>query len=548
MPYPRLWRDTPNKVGWFVIHNRTQLVPRARRVVAVAAVTAVTLSACANDTEAMFAFAEVTREEVVQTVSAPGRLQPREQAELAAPIAATITELLVQDGDEVTAGTPLLRLSSDTLDEQIAQLEGLVSAADAFSSAVIGAGADTAPTIAAVRSQFDVTVPLLLGGLTTQSRAAETALDNAVRSLVANPDAADVLNDALTLIVNGGVDAAALLRTNPDALEALLGVDVTTLLAPIPDTLTAPDVLATLVAARQAVADTETQLAQAEAAFAVTSDQLADAEQAARQRDAATARLQSQVVATQRAQSEALLQSAEQRRDELVVTAPISGLVELVRGGESGAGSFLDGLPGIVSALPGLDELAQLVPSGSAGGVQGVIEVGTPVSTGQLLVRLYDRSAFTVVADVDEIDVIDLAVGQPAAIRLDAFPGEEFTGTVTFVSFASRNDLTGGALYTVEIAVADAPQRAAFRAGFRASAQIEVRRIASDTVVSTSALLRRGFREVVFVLDGDRVREVAVEIVAIGEETAAVAGLINPGDTVVTRGVELLSDGDTVGR
>lgn len=530
-------------------NNQPNRRSRPRRLISLTVLLAVLAGACSDDTAASFDFATVTTEEVVQTVSAPGRLQPREQAELPAPVAAVITEMFVADGDEVRAGEPLLRLSSDTLDEQIAQLRALVDAADAFTGAVVGAGADTAPGIAAVRTQFDATVPLLLGGLATQSRASQTALDTAVEAVAANPQAAAVLGDALQLIVDGGIDAAELLRTNPDALELLLGVDVTALLAPIPATVNTPNVLDTLVNAQQAVADTQAQLAQAETAFAVTSVQLAEAEQAARERDQATAGLQRQLVNAQQTQSQVLLQNAEQRRDELIVTAPIDGLIELVRGGDSGAGGLLDGLPGFLSALPGIDDLAGLLPSAPGGGnIQAVVEVGTAVATGQLLVRLYDRSSFTVVADVDEIDVIELAVGQPAQVRLDAFAGEVFTGIVTYVAFASRNDLTGGALYSVGIALDDTPQRLAFRSGFRASTEIEVRRLIADTVVPTSALLRRGFREVVFVMEGERVREVPVEIVAIGEETAAVTGFLNAGDTVVTRGVELLSDGDAVNR
>lgn len=532
--------------------NRETRKPRvtSTRAAAFFVVSAVFLQGCGDDSLAVYEFATVTTEEVVQTISAPGRLQPREQAELSAPVVAVITEMFVMDGAEVRAGEPLLRLSSDTLEEQITQLQGVVDAADAFTGAVLGAGADTAPTIAAVRTQFDATVPLLLGGLATQSRAAQTTLDNAVSAVAANPEAAAVLNDALTLIVDGGVDAADLLRTNPDALEQLLGVDVIALLAPIPATVNTPNVLDTLVAARQAVDDTQAQLAQAEEAFAVTSVQLAEAEQAARDRDQATAELQQQLVQAQSVQSQALLRNAESRRDELVVTAPIDGLVELVRGGDGGAGGLLEGLPGFFSALPGLDDLAGLLPGGSGGGsnVQAVLEEGAAVVTGQLLVRIYDRSSFTVVADVDEIDVIELEVGQPTTVRLDAFPGELFSGTVTFVSFSSRNDLTGSALYAVGILLDDAPERLQFRSGFRASAEIEVRRLMADTVVPTSALLRRGFREVVFVVDGNRVREVPVEIVAIGEDTAAVSGLLNANDTVVTRGVELLSDGDTVSR
>jgi HlyD family secretion protein len=85
------------------------------------------------------------------------------------------------------------------------------------------------------------------------------------------------------------------------------------------------------------------------------------------------------------------------------------------------------------------------------------------------------------------------------------------------------------------------------RIGLTASAEIEVRRLLADTVVPTSALLRRGGDEVVYVVRDGLAVQTPVRVTAIGDTTAAVEGDLTIGERVVTIGVELLEDGDPVG-
>lgn len=52
---------------------------------------------------------------------------------------------------------------------------------------------------------------------------------------------------------------------------------------------------------------------------------------------------------------------------------------------------------------------------------------------------IYDMSALTFDMYVDELDVLDVEVGQKVEVTVDAFEGETFTGQVTNVSLESTS-------------------------------------------------------------------------------------------------------------
>ena len=121
------------------------------------------------------------------------------------------------------------------------------------------------------------------------------------------------------------------------------------------------------------------------------------------------------------------------------------------------------------------------------------------------------------------------------------------SGVVRRVAIAPERGATGGASYPVTVGLEEVPEGVALRVGLTASAEIEVRRVTGDRVVPTSALLRRGGQEVVYAVRDGRAVEVPVTVDAIGDDTAALLGDIDPGEQVVTIGVELVEDGDQIG-
>ena len=98
--------------------------------------------------------------------------------------------------------------------------------------------------------------------------------------------------------------------------------------------------------------------------------------------------------------------------------------------------------------------------SGTVGRVS--IDVGEFVSPGAAVISLADTSQWTVETDdLSEVDIVNVALGQPVKVTVDALPDKEFEGVVSAItprSETKRGDVT----YTVTVdltGAADAPLR-----------------------------------------------------------------------------------------
>jgi len=104
---------------------------------------------------------------------------------------------------------------------------------------------------------------------------------------------------------------------------------------------------------------------------------------------------------------------------------------------------------------------------------QGEIALGSQFQKDVIMV-IADLSAMEAQVNVDENDVVSVAVGQPAEIKVDAMPDVRFHGTVSEISSSANVAPTGSAEqkteFEVKIAVADAPP--ALRPGMTAEAEI----------------------------------------------------------------------------
>lgn len=482
------------------------------RLLGVCALAVAVLAGCTGEDAPQVDTAEVAEGDVVETVAAPARVQPVSRIDLTAPLGGEVEELLVDDGEEVERGQPLVRLTSATLEQQLAQAEAALDAADALSgvpaggdlgalgqlggAGALGGGLDVAPLYGALAGQLEAATLPLLDALDEQAAAIE------------DDDARDATRQRLA-------EARASAEGSIGQLRA---------------------------AERDARAEQE-------AAERSRQEAQAAAEEA--QQRAETA--QREAAAAQRRQAELALAAIEERGDDLLLVAPRSGTVEL---GRSGDGGGLAGLPGLgdlgglaggdLGGLGGLGDLGA-VPGGAAPSGDGApIAEGVEVAPGQVLVTLYDLSGFEVEAEVDEVDAVEVVEGQPATVLVDAFPDAELSGSVARVALSPVLGATGGATFPVEVRLRDVPRDLRLRVGLTASVEIAVREVDEATTVPTSALLRRGGQEVVFVVVDGRVREVPVEVEAIGDVDAAVRGPLDVGDTVATSGIEDLSDGDEV--
>ena len=284
---------------------------------------------------------------------------------------------------------------------------------------------------------------------------------------------------------------------------------------------------------------TRAALLQAGAAFAAQQEATAQSLS-----DALNQAVQS-ATAAQRIQAQSAARLAEDQAGNLVVRAPFTGTVQF---GEAAASSGTPLPPG----LP--DEVAGLAGSlgGMAGGEGGgTLRVGAPVVSGQTLFSVFDLADVYVTAEVDEVDAPQIRLGQRATVLVDAFPDIELEGTVERIAVAAEPTSAGGVGYPARIRLlgsADPQQRAPLRrmrVGMTASAEIETLTRTSELVVPSRALLRRE-GDVVYVVREDRIVVVEVDVLALGEERAAVRGDLTADDLVVVSGYEDLADGAEV--
>jgi hypothetical protein len=194
--------------------------------------------------------------------------------------------------------------------------------------------------------------------------------------------------------------------------------------------------------------------------------------------------------------------------------------------------------------------------AGPSGGATFTAEVelddtgGLPLRAGltgtAVLPGLAFAERFEVRLEVDEIDVVLVEVGQTVSVELDALRGEPLGGTVVALAVTPERSATGATIYRARVrldARSDAPP---LRGGLTGTGDIEVQRLESQLTVPSTALLRSGGSEVVFVVRGGVAVQVPVRVLAFGEVRAAIEGDLRDGERVVTTGIERVEDGMSV--
>ncbi len=146
------------------------------------------------------------------------------------------------------------------------------------------------------------------------------------------------------------------------------------------------------------------------------------------------------------------------------------------------------------------------------------------------LAAVADLTALQIAAQIDEIDVANVKVGQRVQARFDAFPGEQFDGSLIRL-FPAASTQRGSTVYG---AIVDfSPRGFQVRPGMGASLKILTIDKPGVLLVPNRALKNVGTRKAVTVVSPGPSRDVVVETgVTDGNNTEIVSGL-NEGDQVL---------------
>lgn len=117
---------------------------------------------------------------------------------------------------------------------------------------------------------------------------------------------------------------------------------------------------------------------------------------------------------------------------------------------------------------------------------------GTMNNPGTVLLEVADLSGLDVVARVDEADVARVSVGQPAEVRLPAFPGDVFAGVVQRVALSTPDSGSGSSglgatpSYETRVRLSELPDPV--RTGLSATVEIEAARFEDVVLVPNQSI------------------------------------------------------------
>jgi HlyD family secretion protein len=195
--------------------------------------------------------------------------------------------------------------------------------------------------------------------------------------------------------------------------------------------------------------------------------------------------------------------------------------------------------------------------------------LGTSFNMGTEMMTVAQLDQMEARVDIGEIDIVLVEIGQHVRLEVDAFKDKKFTGTVTAIANATKGSssaLGGGSSssqdapkFEVKIRIEDKEN---FRPGMSVTAEIETRSrkdVLSVPIQSVTTRLpaappkpegepRKGKpaetvkpQEVVFVLDGDKVKSVPVKTGISDSEHYEIVSGLSEGQEVVSGGYKAIS-------
>jgi len=169
-----------------------------------------------------------------------------------------------------------------------------------------------------------------------------------------------------------------------------------------------------------------------------------------------------------------------------------------------------------------------------------VENMGSPVP----MFRIVDARVLELVASVPSARTAALQVGQPLVFTSDALPGREFRGKVSFI-----NPTADEASRTVKVKAEVPNQAAELRPGLFVKGRIVIGHRAGVLAVPRAALVSwdpTGRTATVFVVEGGTAHRRSIQTGVVAGDSIEVAGGLQGGQEVVTRGAFNLRDGDAI--
>lgn len=158
-------------------------------------------------------------------------------------------------------------------------------------------------------------------------------------------------------------------------------------------------------------------------------------------------------------------------------------------------------------------------------------KLGGTVSGGESLVSLISDQKMYIEANISEINVGKLVVGNKVNVTFDAFPGQEFLGTVSFIE---PGDVVIDGVVNYKIRVTLDEDNTMIKSGLTANLKIETSKKENVVSVPLYAIKKEGDKSFVEVQRGKDVEKVEVSLGLSGNNgVVEILSGVSEGDTLV---------------
>lgn len=158
---------------------------------------------------------------------------------------------------------------------------------------------------------------------------------------------------------------------------------------------------------------------------------------------------------------------------------------------------------------------------------------GVNITPASAVFEIVDPSSLVFQANIDEVDIGSLAMGQVARIALDAFPQASFSGKVSYISYISETSAGGATVFPVKIAF-DEPQK--LRIGLNGDVSIETAAVPDALVVPIEAIREQDAGKFVYKKTGAGYTLVPVSVGEQNDTEIVITQGLSERDVIITKG------------
>jgi HlyD family secretion protein len=156
-------------------------------------------------------------------------------------------------------------------------------------------------------------------------------------------------------------------------------------------------------------------------------------------------------------------------------------------------------------------------------------------------VALFVSKDVEVLVNVEEARIGQISLNQNAALRVAAYPGQDFPAVVTSIAPVASKDT-----HTFPIKITPSDEKGLLRSGMYADVAVLAQEKKGALLVPRAAVTMVGDKETIYVLKGDVVEQRAVTIGLSDNDHVEILSGAAQGDKVVVAGQSNLTDGAKV--